>query len=290
MKKGRISKNLLVILIPVCIILFYLEPYIKGPTIQAKAAILMDAESGAILYSKNENTSLAPASMSKMMTEYLVLEQIQQGKLKWGDLVSISKKAAHSEGTKIKIKTGDRLTVKDLFHAMVISSANNATVALAEHIAKSEDDFTKLMNEKAKQLNLSSNTHFVNATGLTNAQNEETTMTALDVATLAKHLLNTFPDVINVTTLTAYDIKSHGITLKTTNKMLDSSNQNLFFQGIDGLKTGFTDAAGYCFAGTAVQDGKRVISVVMGTDNDVERFKETKRLFSYGFKESNELF
>ncbi|GGE67880.1 D-alanyl-D-alanine carboxypeptidase family protein [Priestia taiwanensis] len=289
MKVYKKSISLFAILIPICIILFFLEPYIKGAPLQAETAILMDAKSGEILYSKNEHTPRAPASMSKMMTEYIVLEQIQQGNLKWDELVTISRNASHTEGARIPVKVGDRLTVKDLFHAMVLPSANNATVALAEHIAKTEENFTAMMNAKAKKLKLSSKTKFVNSTGLANEYGEETTMTALDVATLARQLLTNFPDVVNVTKLTSYNIKSHGITLKTTNKMLDSSNQSLSVPGMDGLKTGFTDSAGYCFAGTAIQDDRRVISVVMGTKDDIERFEETKKLFAYGFNRPKKL-
>lgn len=272
-------------LIPICMLLFYFQFYVKEPTLQAKAAILMDAQSGKVLYKKNDNIPLAPASMSKMMTEYIVLECIQNGSLNWNDSVTISPKAVNSEGVKIDVQVGARLTVRDLFHAMAISSANNAAVALAEHIAKTEEDFTKLMNEKAKQLELSTHTNFVNATGLANEQNEESQMTALDVAKLAQNLLKKYPNVLEITKLTSYELNQNGVILKTTNKMLYAGNKKLYFQGIDGLKTGFTDEAGYCFTGTAKKGGKRMISVVMGTSDDAERFKETKKLFAYGFHE-----
>ncbi|PEL82501.1 D-alanyl-D-alanine carboxypeptidase [Bacillus wiedmannii] len=278
-------KYLFITLIPICMLLFYYQFYVKEPTLHAKSAILMEAESGKILYKKNDNIPLAPASMSKMMTEYIVLERIKNGSLNWNDIVIISQNAVNSEGAKIDVKVGEGLTVLDLFHAMVISSANNAAVALAEHIAKTERDFAKIMNDKAKQLKLSTHTNFVNATGLANEQNEESKMTALDVAKLAQKLLEHYPDVLEVTKLTSYELNHNGVILKTTNKMLYYGNTKLYFQGIDGLKTGFTDEAGYCFTGTAKKDGKRMITVVMGTGDNVERFTETKKLLAYGFQE-----
>ncbi|HDX9707856.1 TPA: D-alanyl-D-alanine carboxypeptidase [Bacillus thuringiensis] len=270
-----------IICIAVIIGLFFLKTYISEPNIQAKSAILMDAETGEIIYKKNEDVPLAPASMSKMMTEYIVLEKIENGSLKWNDFVTISPNAVNSGGVKINVKVGDHLTVRELFHAMVISSANNAAIALAEHISKSEKNFTQLMNEKAKQLQLSTHTRFVTATGLADERNEESQMTALDVAKLAQHLLKHYPGVLKITKLTSFNL--HGTTLKTTDQMLYPSNKKLYFQGVDGLKTGFTDAAGYCFTGTAKQNDKRMISVVMGTNNDTRRFIETKKLLSYAF-------
>ncbi|UHA74399.1 D-alanyl-D-alanine carboxypeptidase family protein [Paenibacillus sp. 481] len=277
----------LFIVIPLSMLLFYYVFFEKDPYIDAKAAILIDAHSGEVVYSKNENVALAPASMSKMMTMYIVLEQIQNGQLQWDELVTISEHAMHLDGVSINIEVDEQLTVKDLFHAIVLSSANNAAVALAEHISNSEYQFTQLMNIKAKQLQLSEQTRFVNATGLPNEQAEESTMTALDVAKLAQHLIKSYPDIVDVTRLTSYHLADRGVTLTTTNKMLFSANRKSFFQGVDGLKTGFTNEAGYCFAGTAKQYGKRLISVVMGTSEDAKRFTETKKLFSYGFDKPN---
>ncbi|MDA1633299.1 D-alanyl-D-alanine carboxypeptidase family protein [Bacillus cereus] len=153
---------------------------------------------------------------------------------------------------------------------------NNKNLVLS---SKGEENFTKLMNAKAKQLNLSNETHFVNATGLPNAQQQESKMTAFDVATLAQHLLKTYPKVLDITKLTNYTLSYNGATIMTTNKMLDTSNDELYFQGIDGLKTGFTNEAGYCFTGTAKQGENRLISVVMGTNEDTKRFIETKNIF-----------
>lgn len=290
MKIAKRSRNMLIVFIAIFVTLYTYSVFTKEPVIEANAAILMDAQSGKVVYGKNENVPLAPASMSKMMTEYIVLEKIHNGTLKWNDPVRIGPNAVNSIGAKINVRVGNRLTVRDLFHAMVISSANNAAVALAEHISKSEENFTKLMNAKANQLNLSNETHFVNATGLPNAQHQESKMTAFDVATLAQHLLKTYPEVLDITKLTNYTLSYNGATIMTTNKMLDTSNDELYFQGIDGLKTGFTDEAGYCFTGTAKQGENRLISVVMGTNEDTKRFIETKKLFSYGFNKISSTF
>ncbi|PEW02782.1 D-alanyl-D-alanine carboxypeptidase [Bacillus cereus] len=290
MKIAKKSRNMFIVFVAILVIVYTYLTFIKEPVIEADAAILMDAQSGKVVYGKNENVALAPASMSKMMTEYIVLEKIHNGTLKWNDSVRISPNAVNSIGAKINVRVGNRLTVRDLFHAMVISSANNAAVALAEHIFKSEENFTRLMNAKAKQLNLSNETHFVNATGLPNAQHQESKMTALDVAILAQHLLKTYPEVLDITNLTNYTLSYNGATIMTTNKMLDTSNDELYVQGIDGLKTGFTDEAGYCFTGTAKQGEKRLISVVMGTSEDTMRFIETKKLFSYGFNKISSIF
>ncbi|EJS69023.1 D-alanyl-D-alanine carboxypeptidase [Bacillus cereus] len=290
MKIAKKSRNMFIVFVAILVIVYTYLTFIKEPVIEADAAILMDAQSGKVVYGKNENVALAPASMSKMMTEYIVLEKIHNGTLKWNDSVRISPNAVNSIGAKINVRVGNRLTVRDLFHAMVISSANNAAVALAEHIFKSEENFTRLMNAKAKQLNLSNETHFVNATGLPNAQHQESKMPALDVAILAQHLLKTYPEVLDITNLTNYTLSYNGATIMTTNKMLDTSNDELYVQGIDGLKTGFTDEAGYCFTGTAKQGEKRLISVVMGTSEDTMRFIETKKLFSYGFNKISSIF
>ncbi|WP_028593417.1 D-alanyl-D-alanine carboxypeptidase family protein [Paenibacillus assamensis] len=267
----------------ILLVLYIALPFITKPEVNAKAAILMEAESGKILYSINENTPLAPASMSKIMTEYIVLEHIYNGSLKWSDTVTINATTVDSDGVKINVEIGDRLSIKDLFYAMVVSSANNAAVALAEHIAGSEEQFTQLMNDKAKELQLSPHTYFVNATGLANENYEESRMTALDVAILSQQLLETFPDVVAITKLDSYTLEYDGTVVTATNKMLDPVHQELYSKSVDGLKTGFTNLAGYSFAGTAKEGEKRLITVVMGTDSDARRFEETKKLLSFGF-------
>ncbi|ALZ62354.1 D-alanyl-D-alanine carboxypeptidase DacA precursor [Bacillus cereus] len=253
------------------------------PEINAKAAMIIDASDGDIIYQYNENEAFAPASMSKMMTAYLLLESIHNGKVRWEDPVKISAKAAQTEGARIPVQVNDTLTVKDLYHALMIESANNSAVALAEHMAKSEKDFVQLMDAKAKQLKMSEHAKFANASGLQEPDGSETKMTAGDVAQLAYHLIKDYPEILEVTHLRQSQLAFNNINVISTNDMLNKNNKSLYIEGMDGLKTGFTDSAGYCFTGTAKQGDNRIITVVMGTSSKTKRFTETNKLMSYAF-------
>lgn len=253
------------------------------PEINAKAAMIIDASDGDIIYQYNENEAFAPASMSKMMTAYLLLESIHNGKVRWEDPVKISAKAAQTEGARIPVQVNDTLTVKDLYHALMIESANNSAVALAEHMAKSEKDFVQLMDAKAKQLKMSEHAKFANASGLQEPDGSETKMTAGDVAQLAYHLIKDYPEILEVTHLLQSQLAFNNINVISTNDMLNKNNKSLYIEGMDGLKTGFTDSAGYCFTGTAKQGDNRIITVVMGTSSKTKRFTETNKLMSYAF-------
>lgn len=259
---------------------------LEAPVIKGHAAILMNASTGEILMKQNADTTFPVASMSKMMTEYIVQEQVKNGNIDWDDQVVMSHSANNMDpqAVKIYVKDNDLLTVRDLYIAMVIYSANNATIALAEHIAGSERKFAILMNDKAQQMGLSSKTSFVNSTGLFNTDGSENVMTARDAALLASQLLSDFPDVLKTTKLLEYKLAYDGTTLKNSNEMLDPKNQNLYDNLVDGLKTGFTETAGYCFTGTAKKGDKRLISVVMGTKSGEARFHETQKLLSFGFE------
>ncbi|NKX13533.1 serine hydrolase [Bacillus cereus] len=253
------------------------------PEINAKAAMIIDASDGDIIYQYNENEAFAPASMSKMMTAYLLLESIHNGKVRWEDPVKMSAKAAQTEGARIPVQVNDTLTVKDLYHALMIESANNSAVALAEHMAKSEKDFVQLMDAKAKQLKMSKHAKFANASGLQEPDGSETKMTAADVAQLAYHLIKDYPEILEVTHLRQSQLAFNNINVISTNDMLNKNNKSLYIEGMDGLKTGFTDSAGYCFTGTAKQGDNRIITVVMGTSSKTKRFTETNKLMSYAF-------
>ncbi|MGA4499745.1 D-alanyl-D-alanine carboxypeptidase family protein [Bacillus bombysepticus] len=253
------------------------------PEINAKAAMIIDASDGDIIYQYNENEAFAPASMSKMMTAYLLLESIHNGKVRWEDPVKMSAKAAQTEGARIPVQVNDTLTVKDLYHALMIESANNSAVALAEHMAKSEKDFVQLMDAKAKQLKMSEHAKFANASGLQEPDGSETKMTAGDVAQLAYHLIKDYPEILEVTYLRQSQLAFNNINVISTNDMLNKNNKSLYIEGMDGLKTGFTDSAGYCFTGTAKQGDNRIITVVMGTSSKTKRFTETNKLMSYAF-------
>jgi D-alanyl-D-alanine carboxypeptidase len=284
MVKGNYKIMLLFFIIMIGFVVATLYHQSKNPTIHSQSAILIDATSGDILLEKDANTGYPVASMSKLMTEYIVLDYIKNGTINWEDHVIISESANNIQaaGIKIPVEVGDSLSVRDLFAAMIVSSANNATVALAEHIAGTEEAFTILMNEKALDIGLSNQSIFVNATGLPESSMENE-MSAEDVAILAYHLLNDHQEVLDIASYPEYQIEYSGIQLYSTNKMLSKMNSETYFDGVDGLKTGFTSAAGYCFAGTAQQGDRRLISVVINAEDDDSRFIETKKLFAFGF-------
>ncbi|MEN1936185.1 D-alanyl-D-alanine carboxypeptidase family protein [Paenibacillus sp. 102] len=277
-------KNLMLLILSfliTAILVFYFYFYVNGPSIQAKSAILIDAKSGEIVYKKKEDTPFSSASLSKMMTEYIVLEEIQKGKIKWDDLVKISKSSIQTEEDNIEITTKDNITVRDLFHAMVLASDNSAAVSLAEHVSKNEKDFTNLMNEKTVQLGLSNKTYFANATGIMNKE-EKSKITVLDASQLAQHLITDFPMILEIAQLTSYQFTFKDIHVFNTNKMLYSLDSNVKFKGVDGLQTSFSNTTGYSFAGTVKQGNKRFISIVMEANGENSVFIETKKLFTYG--------
>lgn len=237
--------------------------------VDAQAAILLNSQTGEIMYAQNADTPYPVASMSKMMTEYMLLEAIKEERVDWDDKIVVSENAAATGGTRVHLVAGDAYPIKDLYKALAIGSANNAAVAIGEYLAGSTSAFAEQMNLKAAELNLRSSS-FVNATGLDtgNGQNE---MTARDVGMLAYHLLNDFPDLVKWT-----------VELSNTN-LLDGKNADWSVEGLDGLRTGDTNAAGYSFTATAKRGDKRLISVVMGAEEDATRFIETKKLMERGF-------
>ncbi len=272
--------------------------------INADGAILVDAESGKVLYEKNADNVMGIASMTKMMTEYLLLDAIKHGKVKWdqeynvSDLVyKISQDRALSN---VPLRQDGTYKIRELYEAMVIYSANAATIAIAETIAGSETNFVKMMNEKAKRLGLK-DYKFVNSSGLNNAEyrgmhpegtgeTEENVMSPRAVASLAFHLINEYPEVLKTASIpkkTFREGTSDAINMINWNWMLPSLDYG--YKGVDGLKTGTTDFAGYCFTGTASRDGKRFITVVQnakdasGKGDYKARFDETKKMFDYAF-------
>ncbi len=259
--------------------------------LQARAALIMEAGTGRILYDLNADEALPPASMSKMMTELLVLDEVKKGKHKWEDQVKVSRYAAEVTGSQIGLKQGESLTLRQMFQAIAVHSANDAAVAVAEHLAGNEKAFTEQMNRKAKQIGLSSTAYFANATGLSLSDlgpyapknvKSETKLTSKDVALLANTLITTYPEILKTTKQTHISLAGSNVKLATTNELLPG--QSYAYKGNDGFKTGFTDAAGYCFTGTTERDGKRLITVVMGAETADSRFTETIKLFDYGFQ------
>ena len=285
------------------LLIFFILPMITGLktasaasndplNLEAEAAILIDAETGKVLYEKNADKRLGVASMSKMMTEYLVLESIADGKIKWDQKVLISEFIHKLSSPNLGLSTvglteGEEYTVKELYESMAIHSANASTVALAELVAGSEENFVKMMNEKAEELGLE-NYYFVNSTGLNNSdmlgrhpagtdENEENLMSARDTAKLAYHLLKDYPEVLEIASKP--ELNFRGTVYKNFNWMLPGLIYE--YKGVDGLKTGSTNFAGYGFTATAILDGQRYISVVMKTPSQAARFTDTRNILNY---------
>ncbi|XIH30854.1 D-alanyl-D-alanine carboxypeptidase [Cytobacillus firmus] len=271
--------------------------------INADAAILVDAETGKILYQKNADKVLGIASMTKMMTEYLLLEAVEKGKVKWDQEYAVSEyvwKVSQDRAlSNVPLRRDGKYNIRELYEAMAIYSANGATIAIAETIAGSETNFVKMMNEKAAELGLK-DYKFVNSSGLNNRDlkgsppaggpEEENVMSARDTAILAKELINRFPEVLETASTprkTFREGTDDEIKMENWNWMLPELVYG--YEGADGLKTGTTDFAGYCFTGTALRDGNRYISVVMnakganGQATYKSRFDETKKMFDFGF-------
>ncbi|USK59894.1 D-alanyl-D-alanine carboxypeptidase family protein [Peribacillus asahii] len=265
--------------------------------LKAEAAIILDGETGQIIYEKNAEKVLGIASMSKMMTEYIVLEAIHNKKISWDTKVQINeyvhKLSKAPNLSNVGLTQGEEYTVEELYGAMAVYSGNAATVALAEKIAGSEKKFVQLMNEKAKKLGLK-NYKFVNSSGLNNSDllgnypsgdaNEENVMTAHDIALLAYRLINDYPEALDYSSISKLKFRD-GREYPNFNWMLPG----LIFEydGVDGLKTGSTDFAGYAHTGTAVRDGQRYITVVMKSTSKDERFRDSIKLMNYAFDQFN---
>jgi serine-type D-Ala-D-Ala carboxypeptidase (penicillin-binding protein 5/6) len=265
--------------------------------VEAEAAILVDGDTGKILYQKNVDMMLPPASMTKMMTEYLLLESIKKDQISWDQKTRISDyahKISQNRGlSNVPLRIDEQYTVRELYQAMAIYSANGATIALAELMAGSEAEFVKKMNSKAKKLGMK-DYHFVNSTGLNNKdlfgqhvagdENEENMMSARSTAILAFHLINDYPEVLetaSIPKMTFREGTDDQIKMDNWNWMLPSLVYG--YEGVDGLKTGSTDLAGFAFTGTIKKGDTRLLSVVMKTNSYKARFDETRKLFNFGF-------
>ena len=241
----------------------------------AKSAIMIESSTGEILYKKNSNERIAPASMTKIMSLILIMENIESGRLNWNDIVVVSKNASSMGGSQIFLETNEMMSVEDLVKGICISSGNDATVALAEKIAGTESAFVKLMNDKARKLGLK-NTNFVNATGL-DAENHYST--AYDMAMMAKELIR-HEKILEFSSIYEDYLRKNtdnSFWLVNTNKLVR------FYSYIDGLKTGYTSDAGYCLTATGKKNGMRLITVVMNVDNTDNRSKDTIAMMDYGF-------
>ncbi|RLA13832.1 MAG: serine-type D-Ala-D-Ala carboxypeptidase [Gammaproteobacteria bacterium] len=266
-------KNLgLAALLLFCVPVVLASPIPSAPTLKTTSHVLFDFASGRALVEQDADNQVEPASLTKIMTTFLVFEELAAGRISEDDLVTISKRAWQTEGSRMFVEVGKQIPVIDLLVGMVVQSGNDASVALAEHIAGSEDAFAELMNATARQLDMV-NSQFKNATGL---PAEGHFSSARDMALLAAETLRRFPQRYQL--YAQKEFTFNGIRQHNRNRLLwrDSS--------VDGLKTGHTEAAGYCLVASAERDGMRLISVVTGTTSDTKRFEETQSLLNYGFR------
>lgn len=243
-----------------------------APKLAAKSYILIDADSGRILVEKNADKPLPPASLTKMMTAYLVESEIAKGNISPEDKVRVSVKAWKAPGSRMFIKEGNSVSIEDLLKGIIIQSGNDASIAVAEHIGGSEDAFADLMTQHAGVLGMK-NTQYFNATGL---PAEGHLSTARDLSILANHIIKDYPEQYSIYAQKYFTY--NGIRQPNRNRLLWRD------KSVDGLKTGHTDEAGYCLVASATRSGMRLISVVMGTSSEEARARESQKLLAYGFR------
>lgn len=241
---------------------------------EAKSVILMEASTGKVLYEYEADLQLPPASVTKIMTILLVMEEIDRGTLKLSDEIQISDHASQMGGSQVYLKAGEVMTVEDLLKSVIVASANDASTALAEHVAGSVESFVSRMNERAKELGMA-NTNFENPTGLDDSTVDHRT-SARDIALMSRELMK-HETVFNYTTIWMDTIRDGAFGLTNTNRLIR------FYQGANGLKTGSTSRAGFCISATAKRDGMQLIAVVMGSPTRDSRNETAKKLLDYGF-------
>ncbi len=243
--------------------------------LKAKSAILTDAKTGMVLYEKNTEERYPIASITKIMTTLVIMEYIKSGRLSYTDKVIVSEHAYSMGGSQVYLEPGEEFTVRELMEAVEIHSANDASVALAEKVAGTEDAFVLLMNNKARELGLK-DTNFRDCTGLTDDGHYST---AREIAIISRELITKYPEILEITTVQykAFRPGEDKIDMWNRNRLI------WFYKGANGLKTGFTTKAGYCLSGTAERDGFQLIAVVLGEPDTNTRFAETSKLLDYGF-------
>lgn len=252
----------------------------KDGLLSSPAGVLMEAETQTVIFEKDKDTRRSPASITKIMTLLLIFDAIENGSLKLKDTVTTSAYAKSMGGSQVFLEEGETQTVETLIKCIVIASGNDASVAMAEHIAGSESEFVKKMNQRAKNLGME-NTNFEDCCGLTDSQNHYTT--AYDVALMSRELITKYPQILTYSSIWMEDIThvtrkgSTSFTLTNTNKLIRS------YEGCVGLKTGSTSTAGFCLSAVAKKDGIVLISVVMGATNSKERLKDAAAMLDFGF-------
>lgn len=246
-------------------------------SLDAKSCILMEASTGTVLFESNADAALPPASVTKIMTILLVMEAVKSGAVTMDETVSVSENAASMGGSQVYLEPGETMTVSELLKCVIIASANDASVALAEHIAGSEETFVSRMNERAAELSME-NTHFVNTNGLDDAPNAAEHLTsARDIALMSRELIVNHPEIFEYTTVWMDSIRDGAFGLTNTNRLIR------FYRGATGLKTGSTSKAGFCISATAERDGMPLIAVIMGSPTRDVRNEAAKTLLDYGY-------
>ena len=265
-----------------CVILCLVPtlPVLAGVTVSAASAVLIESSTGQVIYELNGSDRRSPASITKIMTLLLTFEALDSGKIKLEDEVLVSPYASSMGGSQVYLAEGEIQTLDTMLKCIAVASGNDASVAVAEHIAGSEAAFVELMNAKAEELGML-DTHFEDSCGLSNSDNHYTS--AKDVAIMSRELITKYPQVFDYTTIWMEDI-TH-VTRQGTGKFTLSSTNKLLkqYQWTTGLKTGSTDKAKYCISATAAKDGIDLIAVVMGAQDPKQRFRDAQTLLSYGF-------
>lgn len=251
-----------------------------APQVDASAYVIMDYHSGRVLAALEPDKIIEPASLTKMMTIYVIDHELQAGSIKLDDMVRISENAWHTQGSRMFVEVGKFIPIKDLINGVIIQSGNDASVALAEHVAGTEQAFAELMNQHAKRLGMH-NTHFMNATGWPHPQH---LTTVKDLGLLAQALIRDFPDSYPIYSQKWFEF--NGIKQPNRNQLLWRD------QTVDGIKTGHSDSAGYCLAASAQRDNMRLISVLVGAKSDNSRSQGSQSLLNFGFRffESHPVF
>lgn len=244
----------------------------------AKSVILMEASTGKVLLENNADEALPPASVTKIMTLLIVMEAVESGKISLTDMVSVSNNAASMGGSQVYLEPGETMSVDEMIKCVVVSSANDAAVALAEHVSGSEEMFVEKMNERARELGMV-NTVFENTNGLDDSVSHHVT-SARDIAIMSRELIS-HPKILEYSSIWMDTIRDGAFTLTNTNRLIR------FYNGANGLKTGSTSKAGFCISATALRDNMQLIAVVMGAPNRDTRNEIAKKLLDYGFANYN---
>lgn len=284
------NKRIAIILISIFLVNIFPFAVVKGEEtiaketnnevqIESPAAVLMEAKTGKVLFEKNMNEKRFPASVTKIMTLLLIYEAIENGKISWDDIVTVSEHAGDMGGSQVYLEQNEQQTVQTLTKCIAVASANDASVAMGEHIAGSEEAFVKMMNNKAKELGMK-NTNFANTCGL---HDDAHVTSAYDIALMSRALITKYPEVHKLATIWT-DTITHKTRRGEEEFGLTNTN-NLFkwYEGANGLKTGFTSQSMYCLSGTAERDGLNLIAVVMGAKSKQARNSEVAKMLNYGF-------